>query len=171
MVDGKLDAKDIQILDLLSKDARMAYSDIGERIGLTRTAAKNRVVAMEKAGIIKGYHTDIILPDAPEVTTYIVYIETKPDCFDEAKAAISGVKEAVTVFQKTGSCKLVAICVAKNSRALKDNLNQLFKIVPGIEQIYAHTVIDVIKGSVIPDNLMIEVLANDERTENDGVNQ
>lgn len=48
MVDGKLDDKDIHILNLLSKDARISYSDIGDQIGLTRTAAKNRVVAMEE---------------------------------------------------------------------------------------------------------------------------
>jgi DNA-binding Lrp family transcriptional regulator len=171
MVDGKLDDKDIQILNLLSKDARMSYSNIGNRIGLTRTAAKNRVVAMEAAGIIKGYRADFALPDAPQMTTFIVNIETKPECFDEAKAVVASIKEAVTVIQRTGSCKIVAICVAQSNQALKDNLNRLFKIVPGIEKIYAHTVIDVIKGSVIPDNLMIEVLANDERTENDGVNQ
>ncbi len=171
MVDGKLDSKDIQILDLLSKDARLSYSDIGDHIGLTRTAAKNRVVAMEKAGIIKGYHADISLPEAPEMTTFIAYIDTTPECFEEAKAAVSSIKEAVTVVQRTGSCKLVAVCVAKSNQALKDSLNRLFKIVPGIQEIYAHTIIDVIKGTVIPDNLMIEVLANDERTENDGVNQ
>lgn len=170
MVDGKLDDKDIQILNLLSKNARMAYNDIGNSIGLTRTAAKNRIAAMEKAGFIKGYHADISLPDAPEMTTFVVYIETKPECFEDAKAAVASVKEAITVIQKTGSCKLVAVCIAKNNQALKDSMNRLFKIVPGIQQIYAHTVIDVIKGSVVPDNLMIEVLANDERTENDGAN-
>jgi DNA-binding Lrp family transcriptional regulator len=171
MVDGKLDSKDIQILNLLSKDARLSYSDIGDHIGLTRTASKNRVVAMEKAGIIKGYHADISLHEAPEMTTFITYIDTTPECFEEAKAAVSSIKEAVTVVQRTGSCKLVAVCVAKSNQALKDSLNRLFKIVPGIQEIYAHTIIDVIKGTVIPDNLMIEVLANDERTENDGVNQ
>ena len=170
MVDGKLDDKDIQILNLLSKDARISYSDIGDQIGLTRTAAKNRVVAMEKAGIIKGYRADIALPDAPQMTTFIVYIETKPECFEEAKAAVASIKEVVTAIQTTGSCKLVTVCTAQNNQELKDSLNQLFKVVPGIQQIYAHTVIDVIKGSIIPENLMIEVLAND-RAENDGIGQ
>ena len=170
MIDGRLDDKDLRILNLLSNNARMAYSDIGAEIGLTRTAIKNRVVAMEKAGFIKGYHADISFPDAPEMITFIVYIETKPEFFEEAKVAVSEIKEAVTVFQKTGSCKIVAFCVAQSNQALKDTMNRLFKIVPGIQQIYAHTVIDVIKGSVIPNNLMIEVLANNERTENSGTN-
>ena len=171
MVDGKLDDKDIQILNLLSKDARITYSDIGDQIGLTRTAAKNRVVAMEKAGIIKGYRTDIVLPNAPQMATFIVHIEPKPECFDAAKAAVANVKEAITVFQKTGTCQLVAICVAPNNQALKDSLNRLFQIVPGIQQIYAHTVLDVIKGSLVPDNLLIEMLADDDRTENDGTGE
>ena len=171
MVDGKLDDKDLQILNLLAKDARISYSDIGDQIGLTRTAAKNRVVALEKAGIIKGYRADIALPEAPQMTTFVAYIETSPASFEDAKAALANIKEAVTVIQKTGSCKLVAVCVAKDNQALKNSLNRLFKLVPGIDQIYAHTIIDVIKGVVIPDNLLIEVLANDDRAENDGVNQ
>ena len=170
MVDGKLDSKDIQILDLLSKDARLSYSDIGDHIGLTRTAAKNRVVAMEQAGIIKGYHADISLPDAPEMTSFIVYIEVKPECFEEAKTALINTHEAVTVFQTTGSCKIIAMCAATSGQALKESLNKLFKIVPGITDIHAHSIIDVIKGAVISNHSMIEVLANDYRAKNDGLN-
>ena len=38
-----LDEKDNQIVNLLIKNARLTYSEIGEQIGLTRVAVKNRV--------------------------------------------------------------------------------------------------------------------------------
>lgn len=47
-----IDEKDNEIINLLLKDARMSYSDIGEEIGLSRTAVKNRVANLEKNGII-----------------------------------------------------------------------------------------------------------------------
>ena len=33
----------------------MSYSDIGEKIGLSRTAVKNRIAVLAKNGIIGGY--------------------------------------------------------------------------------------------------------------------
>lgn len=39
---SNLDDKDNQILALLLEDARMSYSDIGTKVGLSRTAVKNR---------------------------------------------------------------------------------------------------------------------------------
>ena len=51
-----LDEKDNLIVSLLMKNARMSFTDIGEEVGLTRVAVKNRVKALEEKGVIKGYH-------------------------------------------------------------------------------------------------------------------
>ena len=50
-----IDFIDNQIVDLLLKNGRMSYSEIGEKVGLSRTAVKTRIAALERAGIIKGY--------------------------------------------------------------------------------------------------------------------
>ena len=41
-----LDEKDNQIIALLLENARLTYSEIGEQIGLSRVAVKNRVKLM-----------------------------------------------------------------------------------------------------------------------------
>lgn len=43
-----LDAIDNQIINLLLDDARMGYSEIGEKVGLSRTAVKTRIASMER---------------------------------------------------------------------------------------------------------------------------
>ena len=50
-----IDEKDNQIINLLLEDSRMSYSDIGDRIGMSRTAVKKRISELEKSGLIKGY--------------------------------------------------------------------------------------------------------------------
>lgn len=50
-----IDEKDNEIINFLLMNARMSYSDIGEKIGLSRTAVKNRIATLEKNGIIGGY--------------------------------------------------------------------------------------------------------------------
>ena len=53
----QLDATDRQILDLLQRDARRTFGDIGARVGLSAPAVKRRVDRLENDGIITGYTT------------------------------------------------------------------------------------------------------------------
>ena len=54
-----LDALDQKIVSLLIENARMSYSDIAQRVGISRVAVKMRVQALEKRGVIEGYTTII----------------------------------------------------------------------------------------------------------------
>lgn len=87
-IDG-IDEKDNQIVALLRENGRMSYSDIGEKVGLSRTAVKNRVSALEKAGIISGYHAFVKLQDAPQAMTFVVNIETEPGHFEEVRETLT----------------------------------------------------------------------------------
>ena len=57
-LDG-LDELDQKIVQLLIQNARMSYSEIGQKIGISRVAVKMRVQALEKRGIIEEYTTII----------------------------------------------------------------------------------------------------------------
>jgi len=52
---GKLDAKDVAILEALQADGRIALSELGRKIGLSQPAMSERVQRLEDAGIISGY--------------------------------------------------------------------------------------------------------------------
>ncbi len=51
-LDG-LDELDQKIVRLLIQNARMSYSDIGEQIGISRVAVKQRVQALEKKASLR----------------------------------------------------------------------------------------------------------------------
>ena len=51
-LDG-LDELDQKILQLLIRNARMSYSEIGQQVGISRVAVKMRVQALEKKGIME----------------------------------------------------------------------------------------------------------------------
>ena len=57
-LDG-LDTLDQKIIKLLMKNARMSYSEIGEKVGISRVAVKMRIQALEKKGVIEEYTTII----------------------------------------------------------------------------------------------------------------
>lgn len=78
-----LDEIDNRILDILSREARLSFSEIGERVGLSRVAVKNRMSAMENKGIISGYSAVINWEKLPGGKLFFVEVCTEPDRFDE----------------------------------------------------------------------------------------
>lgn len=57
----QLDATDWHILRELQEDARLSYSELGRRVGLSSPAVQERVRKMEDAGVIAGYHVELDL--------------------------------------------------------------------------------------------------------------
>lgn len=146
-----IDEKDNLIINLLLKDGRMSYSDIAEEVGLTRTAVKNRINNLEKTGIINGYRVIINPLESSEMMTFVVNIETTAETFETAKERFIEADETVTIVQTTGNCHLLAICVSPDIKTMRIFVNKVYKEVPGILSINAHSVLDVVKGSIIPE--------------------
>ena len=151
MIFHGLDNLDNTIVNLLLEDGRMSYSDIAEKVGLSRTAVKNRIKSLEESGIIKGYKAVINPENAPEMMTFITNIETQAEHFEECKRIFAESEQTVTIVQTTGNCHLVAICLAPDVKTMRDFVNRIYKTVPGILSINAHSVLDVVKGSIIPE--------------------
>ena len=151
MIFHGLDNLDNTIVNLLLEDGRMSYSDIAEKVGLSRTAVKNRIKSLEESGIIKGYKAVINPENAPEMMTFVTNIETQAEHFEECKRIFAESEQTVTVVQTTGNCHLVAICLAPDVKTMRDFVNRIYKTVPGIISINANSVLDVLKGSIIPE--------------------
>ena len=70
-----LDALDKKILDVIKDNARLSYSDIGEQVGLSRVAVKNRMDVLEKNGVIRGYQTIINNKSVPTGVHFMLDVE------------------------------------------------------------------------------------------------
>ena len=76
-----LDVLDNMILNVIKENARMSYSEIGEKVGVSRVSVKKRMEAMEEKGIIEGYKTVFKINKAPEGISFIVDVEAFPEEF------------------------------------------------------------------------------------------
>ena len=54
-----LDKIDLEIVRLLSEDARRPFSDIAEHVGLSPPAVSDRVDRLQEQGIIRQFTVDI----------------------------------------------------------------------------------------------------------------
>lgn len=70
--DKLLDSIGKKIIRTLADDARISYSALGRIVGLSTPAVTERVKKLEEAGIIRGYHARVRLPEeTPGITAFI----------------------------------------------------------------------------------------------------
>jgi len=69
-----------RILEALQADARLSFSQLGRRVGLSAPAAAERVRRMEDAGIIAGYRVDLALEKLFPVTAIIRISAPEENC-------------------------------------------------------------------------------------------
>ncbi|AUM00379.1 winged helix-turn-helix transcriptional regulator [Pseudothauera hydrothermalis] len=55
----ELDRTDRKILDILQKNARIAMTELAEKVGLSATPCTERVRRLEREGVITGYHAHV----------------------------------------------------------------------------------------------------------------
>ena len=90
------DAIDWQILQLLQKEGRLKYAELGQRVGLSAPAAAERVRRLEEAGIIEGYQANINLAKIGRPLTVFIRISVpveKYPAFKQAVAQLPGLLE------------------------------------------------------------------------------
>jgi len=146
-----LDEIDNRLVNLLRHDARLTYSDLGDQVGLTRVAVKNRVKALEDKGIIRGYHAVIDPLVTPQMKAFVAFVETTPDAFDDVANLMLSQKCVVTLCQTSGGCRLFAVCVAEKIEEMRAFAREIRNANPGVLKFTADNVWDVMKGSVLPE--------------------
>ena len=130
----------------------MSWSDIGEEVGLTRVAVKNRVRALEEKGVIKGYHAQIDPLVLPEMQTFVVFVHTEPGAYDAIAEKLRTEKAMATLCLTSGECRMHGICVVESLEEMRKFAKWVRTENPGLLRFTAYGVLDVLKGSVFPLN-------------------
>lgn len=143
-IDG-LDALDNKILDVLENNARATYSEIGEIVGLSRVAVKNRMEILEKNGIIQGYKTIINPTKVPQGVQFVIDVEAIPELYKEVVHTLGIDRFLRQVYTTTGDCRLHAIGFAPNTKTLEAHVNHLFLRTKGIRKLSWHLLLTTIK--------------------------
>ncbi len=66
----ELDALNLKILEQLALNARQSATDIGQAVGLSRTAVQDRIKKLEGSGVIQGYQ--VVLAEAEDTQVQAV---------------------------------------------------------------------------------------------------
>lgn len=127
-----LDELDQAIVRLLVENARMSYSEIGQRVGISRVAVKTRIQTLEQRGIIEEY-TAIVNPQkiSGAVSCYFE-IETLPNTLAQVTELLEQNETITQIYRVTGKNKLHVHAVAASSEEMERLISELIDPLPGV---------------------------------------
>lgn len=121
-----LDETGWRILEVLQEDARLSFSELGRRVGLSSPAAAERVRRMEDLGIITGYRADVALEKLFPVTA-LARIEAPEENCSRLAAFARSLQEVLEAYRITGTDRLVLKLVAQSVDHLDAIVRELSK--------------------------------------------
>ena len=104
MARAKLDRIDRRILSDLQSNGRMTNVELAERAGISAPPCLRRVRALERAGIIKGYHADL----SPEALGYSVSVFALVGLNSQAEADLKSFEELIAKWDEVRECHMLA---------------------------------------------------------------
>ena len=140
-----LDELDRKIVTLLIENARLSYSDIGQKVGVSRVAVKARIQALEQRGVIEEY-TTIVNPQkiSGAVSCYFEF-ETRPEAFAQVAAILRDNDTVTQVYRVTGRGKLHVHAVAASGEEMEAFISRVIDQLPGVVSCTCNSILSRIK--------------------------
>lgn len=123
-----LDSYDRRILQHLTDDGRMTWSDLADAIGLSLTPTIRRVRRLEEAGFIAGYSARLDerkLAGAMSVFVSVTLEKQVRLALDAFEAEVSVLPEVMSGFLMSGGSDYLLRCVVRDLEHYRALLEQL----------------------------------------------
>lgn len=116
-----MEATDRRIVDLLRRDGRLSFTDLGKELGLSTSAAHQRVRRLEERGVITGYSARI---DAGKVglpiTAFISVTPVDPAAPDDVPDRLRELTEIEACYSVAGDESYILTVRVASPGALED---------------------------------------------------
>lgn len=121
-----LDSTDLKILEMLKKDGRKPFVEIGKALGLSEGAVRRRVKLMQDKGVIKRFTVEVDTDFVVNAISFI-YFE-KGENTRELPQKIAEIESVETVYELTGRIDAVALISAKNISELNRCIDEIRRL-------------------------------------------
>jgi Lrp/AsnC family transcriptional regulator, leucine-responsive regulatory protein len=119
-----LDPVDCTILEILQREARESFTRIGERVGLSSAAVAARMRQLEDAGVITGYHAEVVAARAGfPIMAFLLARSTGPDA--RFSAVVQSRPEIIECYRVTGEVSFVIRAVLSKVEHLEELIDYL----------------------------------------------
>lgn len=145
----QLDARDIAILRVLSREGRITKTALAERIGLSPTPCWERLKRLESAGLIEGYRAEISLRRlGPHVTVFVAaeLADHTAASFRAFEAAVARYDEVVACWALGGGFDYLMQIVTRDIDAYQRLIDAMLDARIGLARYFTYVVTKPVKG-------------------------
>ena len=126
-----VDDVDEKILALLEENARMTYVEIGNSIGLSEGAVRNRIQSLVSDGVINKFTIEKSTSHGVRALTMIA-VEPSTPTFEVSKM-VNELEGAERIYEVTGEYDIVLVSNSSNIDGINQCIEDIRKI-PGVEK-------------------------------------
>ena len=144
-----LDSIDTRIIRELTRDGRISWVELGERVSLSASACQRRVQNLIDRGVIEGFGVRI----NPAAMGYDIeaYLSVRVERHDVKRAqdfrkAIAAYPEVLTCRMMTGDIDFLLRVIARDVRSYGRFVEEKILSLPGVTDASTSIVLDQIKG-------------------------
>ena len=130
---NQLDDTDLNILDIITKNARIPFKDVANDCGISRAAVHQRVNRMIEMGVItgSGYYINPKKIDYRTCTYVGIFLE-KGGLFNEVADQLHAISEVVECHYTTGEYAIFIKVYARDNEHLKEILSEKIQRINGV---------------------------------------
>jgi Lrp/AsnC family transcriptional regulator, leucine-responsive regulatory protein len=146
---SRMDRIDRKILDLLAADSRLTGEALGERVGLSPSAAHRRVKALEESGAILGYRARLSRGARGNPSTVFVQVTLTDQrqatmlAFEDALARTPQVAEA---YLMSGQSDYLVKVLVRDDDSYERIHREILSALPGVQRLVSQFTIRTLES-------------------------
>ncbi len=144
-----MDRIDRKILDQLAQDSRLTGEQLGERVGLSPSAAHRRVKALEESGAIIGYRARLSKAARGNPSTVFVQVTLTDQrqatmlAFEQAMASTPQIVEAHLM---SGQSDYLIKVLVRDDDSYERIHREILSALPGVQRLVSQFTIRTLEG-------------------------
>ena len=147
MIQPSIDDIDCEILAELQANARIAFAELGRRVGLSTPAVIERVRRMEESGVIVGYRTAVDPARVGLPVRAFVHVTVAGDKLAKFAAVVRNLPEVLECHRVTGAESFIVQVAVRDVRHMETVIDSMMP--------YVSTNTSMILASPVPWNSVL----------------
>ena len=131
----RIDKKDLRIIEMLTKNARISLRDIGAVVNLSPSSVRNRMERLVDIGVIKRYTLEVDHRKLGYEIQVIVLITSRPAESDRLFTALKGYHQIYEVLRTSGPSNFICMVRVRDIAELTKFITGELEKLNGVERI------------------------------------
>ena len=140
-----LDERDRIIIEMLTKDARTPFTEIAKVLGISETAVRKRVKALEEAGGIKQYTVVVDPSKLGYNLVSLTGVDTLPEKIFDVASKLREFEFVRSVYLTSGDHMIMAEVWAKDGEDLSDIISNKIGKIEGVTKVCPAIILEKLK--------------------------